>query len=262
MPLRLPLRTAHHARPAQKLNSWLKRPISIHIVMLIFGLSGGIASGKSSVTRILRERGIHVIDCDEIAKEVVQPGKWGYRRVIHAFGTGVSLDSGQLDREKLGKLIFDSKPMRDKLNKATHLPVFVQLVWRIVLSWLRLRPLVVIDMPLLFETGSHRYCSKSIVVYCSKQQQIERIMTRDGPSRTLEDATARVEAQMPLAVKREKATFTIDNSGSPADLIQQIDLLLKSRMRRSRWSIRSLLLSPVAVGLGLVFAVMIFRGHG
>jgi dephospho-CoA kinase len=230
--------------------------------MIIVGLSGGIASGKSSVTRILRERGFHVIDCDEIAKDVVQPGNWGYKRVIHAFGKDVCLDSGQMDREKLGKLIFDSKSMRDKLNKATHLPVFIQLVWRIVLSWLRLRLLVVIDMPLLFETGSHRYCSKSIIVYCTKQQQIERMMARDGPSRTLEDATARVEAQVPLAVKREKATFTIDNSGSPADLFQQIDILLENGLRRSRWSIRSLLLSPVAVGLGLVFAAMIFRGHG
>lgn len=228
--------------------------------MLIIGLTGGISSGKSSVSRILAQKGVRVIDCDEIAKEIVQPGRWGHKRVLHAFGRDVLSDSGQIDREKLGKLIFNNEKARKKLNKATHLPVFVQVLWRIFLSWLQLRPLVVVDMPLLFETASNRYCSKTVVVYCSQQQQIERMMARDGPTRTLADAAARVVAQMPLQLKREKADFLIDNSGDYEDILPQVEALLQCRLKHNRWSIRSLLFSPVTLGLGLVLAAMKLNG--
>ena len=230
--------------------------------MIIVGLTGGIASGKSSVSRILQSERIKVkvIDCDEIAKEVVQPGKWGHKRIVYAFGREVLDDSGiQIDREKLGQLVFGNETARRKLNKATHWPVFIQLVWRIFLSWLQWRLIIVVDMPLLFETGSHKFCSKTVVVYCSRQQQIERMIARDGPTRTLVDATNRVDAQMALDSKRNKADFVIENSGGPQDLLPQVQTLLQAGLRHNRWSLRSLVFSPAAVvfGLGLGFALAV-----
>ena len=229
--------------------------------MQIIGLTGGIASGKSSVSRILTQSGIPLLDCDEIAKEVVKPGRWGHRRIVHAFGPSVLAADGGIDRERLGKLVFGNDAARKKLNKATHLPVFTTLLWRIFLSWLQLKPLVVVDMPLLFETSFHRYCSSAIVVYCSKDQQIGRMMKRDGPARTLEDARARVEAQMSLDIKRERASIVILNDGSAEELRPQVEALLKNRLQPNRGSmLKHIILSPISIGLGVIVGVAKLRG--
>lgn len=182
------------------------------------------------------------------------PGRWGHMRIFQAFGPEVLAEDGGLDRERLGRLVFGNEAARRKLNKVTHLPVFSTLLWRIFLSWLRFKPLVVVDMPLLFETSSHRYCSKIVVVCCSKEQQIERMMKRDGPARNREDATLRVEAQMSLDSKRNQASIV---SGGPEDLRPQIEVLLLSGLKPSRWSVlKHIIFSPVAVGLGLLFVVV------
>ncbi|KAL6753365.1 dephospho-CoA kinase domain-containing protein, partial [Haematococcus lacustris] len=118
--------------------------------MKIVGLTGGIASGKSTATQRLRHAGIIVIDCDVIARECTLKGRWGFRQVVTAFGHGILDASGGIDRDKLGSMVFKDSSLRRKLNHATHLPVCCNLALQLTWHWLCCRRLVVLDMPLLF----------------------------------------------------------------------------------------------------------------
>jgi len=181
--------------------------------MHVVGLTGGIACGKSTVAGVFREENLSVIDLDDISRDSTKKGNWGYRRVLKAFGEGVLTEDGdgQIDRKKVADLVFNDKAMLSKLNRATHLPITVELARQLVVSWLTLKPVVVLDCPLLFEARLERICSSTICVSCSEGEQVERMVGRDGC--TADHARARVRSQMPLEKKRALSSLVIDTSG-------------------------------------------------
>ena len=195
--------------------------------MKLVGLTGGICCGKSTVVDILRsidashclrdrsDRPVRlgIVDCDRIARDVVQPGAWGYRRVVRAFGPSILQTDGTLDREKLGSLVFSDAAARKRLNAATHLPILVCMLTQIVRMWLWERSqIVVVDMPLLYEIGFERFTSPyTVVVACRPETQVARLERRDRLSR--EQAQARVDAQMKIEKKVEMADYVLDNDG-------------------------------------------------
>lgn len=201
--------------------------------MLVVGLTGGIATGKSTVTALLREQGVTVLDCDEIAHAVVRQGRWGYKRVIKAFGRDILLPNGEIDRDKVGEMVFSDKAARRKLNAATHLPVAIELARRIVLQWLKLRPVTVVDMPLLFETGASKLMWPKVLVTCSQEIEVDRLIKRDKCTRS--QAEAKICAQMSLDKKKALSQIIIDNSGDQNHCKQQVEQLVCQLQGKYNW---------------------------
>jgi dephospho-CoA kinase len=204
--------------------------------MLLVGLTGGISTGKSTVSKYLIQNGVPVIDADEIARAVVAPGTNGYRYVRKEFGGAFFEDhdgaEGPLKRDKLNDLVFNDAQKRRKLNQLLHPEILKALIWQLVLHFVKGHRFVVLDVPLLFETGMHRFMQKNVVVTCDFDVQISRLMSRDNWSK--EEAERRISAQMPMGEKCAKANVVIDNNGSVEDTYRQVDLLLKEL--RSSWS--------------------------
>ena len=192
--------------------------------MHVFGLTGGFAAGKSSVVRRLRARGVPVLEADDLAREVVEPGTPGLRKVVEAFGEDVLDGAGGLDRKKLGKRVFADTESRTKLEGLLH-PLIRELGKR-RLSELEARgePLAGYEAPLLVEVGLASELRPLVVVSADEEAQIERARTRDGFD---EAATrARIRAQMPLAEKRALADYVIENEGSLERLQIETDRVL------------------------------------
>lgn len=176
----------------------------------VFGLTGAFGSGKSTVARRLRARGVPVIDADTLAREVVAPGSEGLRQVVAAFGTSIVGDEG-LDRKALGRIVFADPAARARLNAIVH-PLVQRRRQELELE-LRARgePLACYEVPLLYENGLERELSPVIVVSAPEALLVERAMRRDGLSE--EAVRARLAAQLPLAEKVARADYVIDNSG-------------------------------------------------
>ncbi len=180
--------------------------------MLLVGLTGGIASGKSLVAHLLRDLGAHLIDADRIVHELLEPNQQAFREVLDHFGKDILLPDGCIDRRKLGEIIFNEQQQRAWLNSCLHPKVFDAYLAQV--RGMRNRPpdtIIVLDAALLIETGYHRKMDRIIVVYADPEQQIERLTTRD--KFTKEQALARIRSQMPLSEKRGFADYVIDNSG-------------------------------------------------
>ncbi|KAG8972317.1 hypothetical protein FRC05_010159 [Tulasnella sp. 425] len=217
--------------------------------MLVVGLTGGIASGKSSVSRLLAARQIPLIDADIIAREVVAPGTPGLTQIIREFGGDVLQPNGTLDRLKLGQIIFSDEVKRKKLNAIIHPAVRKEMFWRVVRCWMKGEKVCVVDVPLLIEAGLWKFVGKVVVVYCSREIQLQRLMGRDKFSR--EDALSRINAQMSLAEKLDFADQVVDNSGSMHDLEQQVNALIARFDKEAGWSWRlSWLVPPVGLMFG------------
>jgi len=181
--------------------------------MLIVGLTGGIASGKSLVTRVLRDLGAHIIDADKIVHNLLAPGQDACREVVGHFGNEIQLPDGSIDRRKLGDIIFNNPEERSWLNQCIHPRVFK--AYQTQVHYLRERQpeaIVVMDAALLIETGYHKHMDRLIVVYADRKDQMKRLMERDRF--TLEQALARISSQMPLDEKRKYADFVIENTGT------------------------------------------------
>lgn len=180
--------------------------------MVIIGLTGGIASGKSTVSAELRKMGVPVFDADAEARSAVNKGSEGLALVVQAFGSGYLTAAGELDRAKVSELVFHDKQALKTLENVIH-----KIVWQRAESFLQdcreaKQQAAVLDVPLLIETGWHRQVDCVWLVAVSRRQQIERAMLRSGM--TEEEVTARIEAQMPLAEKKQYADVVLDNSGS------------------------------------------------
>ncbi|XP_034049681.1 dephospho-CoA kinase domain-containing protein [Thalassophryne amazonica] len=189
--------------------------------MFLVGLTGGIASGKSTVSSMLRELGCPIIDADVVARKVVEPHSSAYSRIVSHFGTDILLDNGEIDRQKLGQLIFSNEVKRKLLNSITHPEIHKVMLKEILFYFLRGYRYVVLDVPLLFETRRlTRFLNHTVVVYCDPATQLARLMQRDGL--TQEQAEQRVAAQMPLNEKRGLANHVIENSGSREDTHRQV----------------------------------------
>jgi len=180
--------------------------------LLRVGLTGGIASGKSTVARIFRELGAHVLDADRIAREIVPPDSPALARIARAFGKEMVRPDGTLDRAALGTVVFADAGKRRVLEGIVH-PLILDEIDRRVEELERSDPqgIVVVEAALILELGRQDEFDTLVVVWADERQQRHRMARRDGLS--AEEAGRRLDAQMPLAEKRGRAQFVVDNSG-------------------------------------------------
>jgi dephospho-CoA kinase len=181
--------------------------------MLIVGLTGGVASGKTAVSKVLKEQGAYIIDADRIARELVQPRKPAWKEIIRAFGQEILQEDGSIHRKKLAGKVFADAKQRKLLNRMLHPRIRKEMDRRVKEIGQRdPEAIVVIDAPLLVELGNHRQTDKLIVVTSTRTQQLERLKDRDGANP--EEALRIVSSQMPLEEKLKFADFVIRNEGS------------------------------------------------
>ena len=193
---------------------------------MILGLTGGIASGKSTVAAMLRERGVTVIDADLIAREVVEVGKPAYNGIVKYFGTSVLDETGALNRAVLGEMIFSDREKRMVLNEIVHPEVRKEMRLQATLAQERGERLVFMDIPLLYESKLTYMVDRVVVVYVPESVQFIRLMERDKFDE--EQAKKRLRAQMNIEEKRKLANYVIDNQGSRSDTQKQVDDLVTS----------------------------------
>jgi dephospho-CoA kinase len=177
----------------------------------LIGITGGIASGKSTVTAMLRRLGAHVLDADEIAREVVAPGSEGLKEIAARWPDVIGQD-GALDRKRLAKHIFSSADDRRALEQITHPRIQGIVLERTNALWDKGERVAFYDAPLLIENRLHEAMGGVILAWVPREVQLQRLMQRNGLSRA--DAEARISSQMPLDDKRAFATWLIDNSGT------------------------------------------------
>ncbi|RLN05657.1 hypothetical protein BBJ28_00004690 [Nothophytophthora sp. Chile5] len=186
------------------------------------GLTGGIATGKSTVSKAFRDAGAVIVDADVVAREVVLPGHGAYKEIVRYFGPDVlNEDDATINRAKLGAIIFSDPAQRKKLNAATHKYIIWEMFKQLVYQRLICRKrLVVFDAPLLFETKLlEHFCYPIIVVACSETNELDRLMKRDDMAQ--EDAEKRIKAQMKLHQEKvEKADLVIQNDGALDELLR------------------------------------------
>lgn len=188
---------------------------------MIVGLTGGIATGKSTVTQMLREMGAYVVDADVWARKVVAPGSAGLRQIQEVFGTGVLTPSGELSRTRLAELIFADEAARQKLNTITH-PLVREGMRQETMAFLQSHPNepIVWDVPLLFEGETQHLVDTTILVYVDERTQLQRLCLRNGYTEA--EAFARISAQMPIEEKKKRATYIIDNTGTLEQTREQV----------------------------------------
>ena len=181
--------------------------------MVIAGLTGGIASGKSTVSAFLEDAGAVIVDADKIAREVVQKGQPAWREIVGAFGQTILLPDGEINRVLLGDIIFNDPAQKQLLNRIVHPGVISETASRLTeIERNQPNPVVILDVPLLIESGMDTGLSDIIVVYIPEPVQIQRLMGRDALTQA--QALARIRSQMPIEEKKKRATIVIDNSGS------------------------------------------------
>lgn len=209
---------------------------------MIIGLTGNIGSGKSTVSRRLARLGAEVIDTDVVSRDVVAPGTEGLKRIIAEFGPGVINEKGELDRAKMASVVFEKPGARKKLESIIHPEVMRVVGLRIgQYRGMGSAPLLVLEVPLLIESGMDRMVDEIWVVTVDREQQVERVMARSGLSR--DEVLKRINAQMSQEEKCKYAHRIIDNSGPLEDTVRQVDAIwnqitakapgLRSRVPRS-----------------------------
>lgn len=194
--------------------------------MFIIGLTGGISSGKSTVSGYLRERGAAIIDADQLARELVEPGQPAYREIVQFFGEQILDPGGRLDRIRLGQLVFANPGARQQLNQMTH-PRVKQKTSEILegLTKDAAVMLAVVDAPLLIEASMTSLVDQVWLLEVDEEIQVSRLMERDGM--TAADARRRIASQMPLAEKKRWADKIIDNNGGFQETVKQVQYLLQ-----------------------------------
>lgn len=185
------------------------------------GLTGGIASGKSTVAALFKEQGIPVIDADQVAHQVLATNKSVQAQLQAAFGEAV-VKNGQVDRPMLGQQVFGNPDALTQLNAITEPAILTAIKQQMQAAD---APLVVLDVPLLYEQHYEQYCDGVAVVYVERKTQLQRLMARN--QLTIEQANARIDSQSDLATKKARADFVIDNQGTPAMLRQRVLALLQ-----------------------------------
>jgi dephospho-CoA kinase len=206
-------------------------------MMLRVGLTGGIASGKSTVSGIFASLGAKIIDADAVAREVLLPGQPAWTRLRQAFGQEFFHPDGTVKRKQLRKLVFADPEKRKLLDSIVH-PEVMKEINRRSESWSSSEQagVLLVDVPLLLEVGVANRFDKVIVVYASESAQIKRLMQRDGIAE--EEAKQTLKVQMPLSKKVEQADYVIDNNGTTEETQAQVQrvwqelLVLASKKRR------------------------------
>ncbi|MFP4457361.1 MAG: dephospho-CoA kinase [Clostridia bacterium] len=189
------------------------------------GITGGIATGKSTVANYLIEKGLPVIDCDKLAKKALEKDTAAYKSVINKFGSDIKLDDAKIDRKKLGHIVFNNKKKRKILERIVHEQVLRDVQSKIREYISDKKPLVFIDIPLLFEVKWEFLVDETWVVYCDEIEQLDRIQRRDDLS--IEEAKSRISAQIPIDEKKEMGDIVIDSSVSYEKMYKQVDYELE-----------------------------------
>lgn len=192
---------------------------------MLIGLTGGIASGKSTVSAIFKEMGCRVIDADLVAREVVGPGSPGLKLLAEEFGWDIIDAQGNLKRDYLGKLVFKDEGLRNKLNAILH-PLIIKIIRERAAAEKENdgKSIIVVDAPLLIEVGLYKEMDYVVLVYADEETQKNRIVERDKLSD--EEAYLRIKAQMPLAEKVPYAHFIIDNQNSRTNARRQVEKIM------------------------------------
>lgn len=193
--------------------------------MKLVGLTGGIASGKSTVSEILARQGAAIINADVLAREVVEPGRQAWTEIVNTFGTAVLQPDRALDRQKLRAIIFDDPDARKKLESIIHPQVRALAEQRIREHAAAGYAVIVYEVPLLFEGNLQEWLRPVILVACEVDTQRKRLQSRDNLSAV--QAQKHIEAQMSLEEKRRLADYVIENNGSLEDLERQVQAVLE-----------------------------------
>lgn len=194
----------------------------------ILGLTGGIATGKSTVSRYFFKKGYAVVDADVVARRVVEPGTEGLANIVAQFGTEIIQTDGTLNREKLGAMIFADAKKRETLNS-----LLSDLIRRAIMADTATlvnanQPLIVLDIPLLYEAGYETHCDAVMVVYTTEAVQLERLMARNNL--TEEEALNRIASQEPIETKKDRADIVIDNNGPLNHTYEQVETWLENNI--------------------------------
>ncbi|KAI4349640.1 hypothetical protein L6164_010204 [Bauhinia variegata] len=202
--------------------------------MRLVGLTGGISSGKSTVSNLFKSEGIPIVDADVVARDALKKGTRGWKKVVAAFGEEILLDNGEVNRPRLGQIVFSDPDKRQLLNRLMAPHISSGIFWEIVKFWSKGYKIIVLDVPLLFEAKMDKLTKPIVVVWVDPETQIQRLMARDRTSE--EDARNRIIAQMPLDLKRSKADLVIDNTGSLDDLNEQFRKVLFEVSKPLTWT--------------------------
>ncbi|WP_207694289.1 dephospho-CoA kinase [Enterococcus sp. DIV0212c] len=178
---------------------------------MVLGLTGGIATGKSTVVAVFKSLGFPIVDADIIAREVVEPGTPGLAEIVSAFGSDILNVDGSLNRKQLGQLIFSNKEKRQLLNKILS-PFIKKAILKEIEDEKDNAPLVIVDIPLLYEGGYDKFVDQVAVVYIPEKVQLLRLMKRDHLDER--EALDRIESQMPIEGKKKIADIVFDNQGN------------------------------------------------
>ncbi len=189
--------------------------------MMLIGLTGGVATGKSTVAKMFGQCGAVVIDADQLARDVVQPGKPAWRDIVHTFGTGILNPDRTINRPALGSLIFSHPRKRGQLERIIH-PRVAREQQRLTRQAARIDPdaVVIYDVPLLFEAGVDKRVDKIVVVTADRETQIARLSKRNGLSRS--EALRWIRSQMPMNRKCRLADFVLDGTKDTRRLKQDV----------------------------------------
>jgi dephospho-CoA kinase len=186
----------------------------------LLGLTGGIASGKSTVAAILRRLGVAIINADELSREVVQPGQEAWKEIVDTFGPAILQEDKTLDRRKLRKIVFDNPEARKKLEAIIHPRVRALAEKKISELAATGSSIIVYEVPLLFEAQIHLWLRPVILVACDVETQKKRLLERDRLTEA--EAQQHLDAQMSLEDKRKLADYVIENNGDLEELERQL----------------------------------------
>lgn len=192
---------------------------------MIIGLTGSIASGKSTVANMLKELNIPIVDADLVARQVVEPGMPTLKKIEEVFGKEVITEEGTLDRPKLGSIIFHDQSKREALNEIIHPAIRQEMLRQRDEHIANGAKTVIMDIPLLFESKLQHFVEKILVVTVSEETQLKRLMGRNELSE--EEALARIKSQLPLSLKEKEADAVIDNNNSIEQTKEQLNTILK-----------------------------------
>ncbi|KTW27596.1 dephospho-CoA kinase [Pneumocystis jirovecii RU7] len=222
--------------------------------MLVLGITGSIGTGKSTVSMILRSKSPWtLIDADVLAKELMLPGNKCYKKVIKIFGESIVKEDGQIDTNILGQAVFSNPCERKILNKIVHPEVLKTVLFQIFKAWIRGDEVVIVDVPLLFESGFDYLCGKIICVACKENTQTERLKTRNGY--TKEESEKRIRSQMPLSSKIQLADIVIWNDGSKKDLEVKVAALIKNiQPTKTRYLLERIL--PIFAMISFIYTAL------
>ncbi len=191
---------------------------------MIIGLTGSIASGKSTISAMLKEKGYPIIDADLVARLVVEPGTSNLREIERTFGNAVMNADGTINRDALGKLIFDDPAKRKQLNDLMHPAIRSEMLRQRDELFESGQKTLIMDIPLLFESRLQHFVDKILVVSVTEEMQLQRLMSRNSLSK--EEATSRIQSQLPISEKEKGADAVIYNNGTIEQSKEQLERIL------------------------------------